>query len=333
MSRATPDVQMTFLEHVHELRRRLMWPALAFIVAGTLGYLFHVAIIEFLQRPLHQTLYYTTPAGNFNFIMKVCAIFGITVAIPLLIYNLVSFLEPAINKMLKRRSITTVALMSLVLGVAGAVFAYYVVVPMSLQFFFGFKIKGISPLISADDYLNFILTCIMSFILMFQLPLLILFINHIKPLQPKKLLKYERHVIVGSLVIALVLPFTYDPLTQFLIAAPIIILFNLSVALVWLVNRKQLKIERKLAQSARRVAPVVQPVINTDKPKPTLALPQPSFRPDFSMVAGSFRAEPKSRVTGSLVRRPLFDVAGPALPRRNFLDLTPNGRTDLNRVQ
>jgi sec-independent protein translocase protein TatC len=306
---------MTFLEHVHELRRRLMWPALAFVVFGSLGYLFHVAIIEFLQRPLHQTLYFTTPAGNFNFIMKVCVIFGITVAIPLLIYNLVTFVEPAIHKLLRRRAITTVAVLSLVLGLAGAIFAYYVVVPMSLKFFFGFQIKGISPLISADDYLNFILTCILSFILMFQLPLLILFINHIKPLQPKKLLKYERHVIVGSLVIALVLPFTYDPLTQFLIAAPIILLFNLSVLLVWLVNRKKNKQAKKplarpvhLAPPGIRPAQPLRPMVN-QQPKVTA---KPVLKPK---------------------PRPDYGVSRSSLPRRNFLDLTPKGRSDLKRVQ
>lgn len=321
MNHTAEEQPLTFLEHVHELRRRLMWPALALMVSGSLGYIFHAAIIAFLKQPLHQNLYYTTPAGNFNFIMKICVITGIVVAIPLLVYNLVTFIEPAIQKTIRKKSITTVSLLSLVLGVAGAAFAYYVVVPMSLRFFMGFSISGIKPLISADDYLSFILTCILSFILMFQLPLLILFINHIKPLQPRKLLKYERHVIVGSLVVALVLPFTYDPLTQFLIAAPIIILYNLSVVLVWLANRGVRKREaaRARAEALSKLRPILPPA-----PKVPVTAQANFTAPTMRQLAPTARP---------VARRPILDVSGGVLPRQNFLDLRPIRTVNSGRSQ
>jgi hypothetical protein len=121
---------------------------------------------------------------------------------------------------------------SALLAIAGAAFAFYVILPGSLQFFAGFQVKGLSALISADSYLNFVTSIIITFVIMFQLPLLIGFIDKVKPLQPRNLLKYEKWVVVGSLVVAILAPFTYDFVTSILIAVPIIVLYNLSILMV-----------------------------------------------------------------------------------------------------
>lgn len=328
------ESQLTFAGHIHELRRRLTWPALILIAGAAAGYIFHNAIIAFLKAPLNQTLYYNTPAGGFNFVMKVCFILGITLAVPALIYNIISFIEPAVEKKITRKIITFVTILSLTLGLAGAAFAYFVVLPVSLKFFGGINVSGVKPLISADDYLNFTLTCIVSFILLFQIPLLVLFINHIKPMSPRKLLKYEKYVIVGSLAIALVLPFTYDPLSQFLIALPIIVLYNLSVVLVWAANRERRAARKaRLASEAKSRAPkqpepalpVEPPVTITPEPAlpqtptPVLAQapkPTPIRRTFMEPVVGA----PMKRAQVELPKRPMLDVVRP-LQGRNFLDL------------
>jgi len=322
--------QLTFAGHIHELRRRLTWPALILVIGGFVGYAFHNDIIQFLQAPLHQTLYYNTPAGGFNFIMKVCFILGITLAIPVLIYNVISFIEPAVEKKITRRIITMVTALSLTLGVAGAAFAYFVVLPVSLKFFGNVDIAGVKPLIAADDYLNFALTCIVSFILLFQIPLLVLFINHIKPMSPRKLLKYEKYVIVGSLAIALVLPFTYDPLTQFLIALPIIVLYNLSVVMVWMANRSL----RKAAKlEAKAETTVVEPVVITPEPvlAPLPAVVEPAPIPRETQQTTPIRQTFMEPIVGKpmkrapiAVRRPMLDVVSHPLTGQNFLDLRLN---------
>jgi sec-independent protein translocase protein TatC len=326
MDGQTLESQLTFAGHIHELRRRLTWPALILVVGGTVGYVFHNTIITFLKAPLHQTLYYNTPAGGFNFIMKVCFMLGIALAVPALIYNVISFVEPAVEKKLTRKLITMVTILSLVLGFSGAAFAYFSVLPMSLKFFGDIKVAGLSPLISADDYLNFALTCIVTFIILFQIPLLILFINHIKPMSPRKLLKYEKYVIIGSLALALVLPFTYDPLTQFLIAIPIIVLYNLSVLLVWMANRSR----RKAEKAERKTA--VQTVVSQK-----IIEPQPILQPApivNAAVATQQRSTPIRRTFMEPVtlkpmkrqpvamKRPMLDVV--TRPNGNFLDLRPS---------
>jgi len=324
MDGQTLESHLTFSGHINELRRRLMWPALLLFVGGTVGYVFHRAIISFLQAPLNQTLYYSTPAGGFNFIMKICFVLGAAIAVPALIYNIIAFIEPAVEKKITRKLITIVTVLSLTLGFIGAAFAYLVVLPMSLKFFGGVNVANVKPLLAADDYLNFTLTCIASFMFLFQIPLLVLFINHIKPMSPRKMLKYERHVIVGSLVIALVLPFTYDPLTQFLIAVPIIILYNLSVIMVWYANREK-RSNRKVRQRAEAKA-------TAPKPKPLPAAPQPNLQP----VAAQQALTPIHRtfmepIVGkpvkqqpTLTKRPMLDVVSQPIRRTNYLDLRPS---------
>ncbi len=323
MDGQTQESQLTFAEHIHELRRRLTWPALLLIVGGTVGYIFRSGIITSLRAPLNQTLYYNTPAGGFNFIMKVCFMLGLALAIPALVYNIISFIEPAVGKAITRRLIAFVTILSLTLGLAGAAFAYLWVLPMSLKFFGDIHINGISPLISADDYLNFALSCIITFIILFQIPLLVLFINHIKPMSPRKLLKYEKYVIVGSLALALVLPFTYDPITQFLIAVPIIVLYNLSVLMVWLANRRRRGKATQTAPQMVTMTPVAETIIEPQPilpPAPVVATaavqeqqPTPIRRTFMDVTNSPVKRRPV------VVRRPMLDVV--TQPNANFLDL------------
>jgi hypothetical protein len=130
---------------------------------------------------------------------------------------------------------------SVILSIIGALFGYYMIIPMSLHFFNSYASASIKPLISVNEYLSYFVGVIVTFVILFQIPLLILFINFVKPLNPKTLLKYQRHVIVGALVLAVLLPFTYDPLTQFVLAAPIVALYYLSIILIVFVNRQSKK--------------------------------------------------------------------------------------------
>jgi len=118
------------------------------------------------------------------------------------------------------------------LAIAGASFAFYSILPGTLSFFKGFQVTGLNALISADNYLGFVTNIIIMFVIVFQIPLIVAFIDKIKPLQPRKLLRMEKWVVLGSLIVALLAPFTYDLVTSLLIALPIIVLYNLSIFLV-----------------------------------------------------------------------------------------------------
>ena len=228
----------TFHDHVNELKKRIFWVFFAISVSAILGYVFRVPIISFLDKPLGQNLYYTTPGGSFNFVVKVAGIFGVFIAVPVLVYQIIKFLEPAINQKIKTSKLIKVMMFSMLLAFFGAAFAFYVIIPTSLHFFSGFATNTIKPLISANDYINYVTNSILCFAILFQIPLLIDFIDHISPIKPSKLLKYQKHVVVGALIIAILLPFSYDPISQFIVAVPIIVLYYASAAMLYFKNKK-----------------------------------------------------------------------------------------------
>lgn len=222
----------TVYDHFRELQMRLVVSAIALAVASTVVYFFYGSILALLTSPLGAPLYYSTPAGSFTFVMKICFTGGLIVTIPVLAYNLIMFIRPAVEKVLSMKRVFITTASSTALALAGAAFAFYCILPGTLLFFKGFQVTGLNALISADNYLGFVTNIIIMFVIVFQIPLLVTFIDIVKPLQPKKLLRMEKWVILGSLVVALLAPFTYDLVTSLLIALPIIVLYNLSIIIV-----------------------------------------------------------------------------------------------------
>ncbi|MDN5275544.1 MAG: Sec-independent protein translocase subunit TatC, sec-independent protein translocase protein TatC [Candidatus Saccharibacteria bacterium] len=220
------------LDHVRELRLRLFACVAVLVVGGVVGYLYYEPILAWLRTPLGTELYYSSPAGSFNFVMKVAAIVGIGLAMPVIVYNLIKFIKPAFENFLPIRKIIFISTMSLLLAVSGAAFAFYMIIPGALKFFTGFEVSGLSALITADSYLSFVANVMVTFIIMFQIPLLILFIDYIKPLKPSSLFKGEKYAVLGGLVVSFFVPFALDITTSLLIALPIIALYNLSIGLV-----------------------------------------------------------------------------------------------------
>ena len=227
----------TFHDHIKELRRRILWVVLAIGVSAGVSYALRLPIIKILQRPLDSALVYSSPAGSFDFVLKLSMVTGMFVALPVMIYHLIRFIEPALPIEIKRSMIIKIIGSSFVLAIAGIAFGFFLMIPMSLHFFNGFATPEIKPLITAGEYLTFVINHMMTFAIVFQIPLVVMFINWIKPMRPSQLLRYQKFVIVGSLGLAVVLPFTYDPLSQFIVAIPIVVLFYLSAVLLWIVNR------------------------------------------------------------------------------------------------
>lgn len=257
-------------DHIRELAMRLLVSAVSLVVAGVIVYFFYEPILNLLRSPLGAPLYYSNPAGSFAFVMKICFMGALTVTIPVVVYNLIMFIQPAFEKSVPRKRIYLTTALSSILAIAGTVFAFTCILPGTLKFFAGFQTNGISALISADSYLSFVTNIIITFVIIFQLPLLITFIDSIKPLKPRKLLKLEKWVVLGSLIIALLAPFTYDFMTSILIAVPIIALYNLSILIVLATHAKANHKARSVAHKAQtrpniatNLMPELVPSLNT----------------------------------------------------------------------
>ncbi|MDZ7786481.1 MAG: twin-arginine translocase subunit TatC [Candidatus Saccharibacteria bacterium] len=239
MNSAHPStIRKPFIEHVYEFRRRLLWCALFFAMGGVVGYALYDSLLLLIQEPLGQTLYFTSPTGGFNFVFKVCAAFGFVVALPMIVYQLLKFVAP-VAKRDYRRAVFTYLVWSANLAYIGVLFGYLVSLPAALHFLTRFGGESIQALITADEYFNFALAYIVGFALLFQLPLIILFINKIKPLKPSGMMKAQRWVILVSFIVAAILTPTPDPMNQFIMAVPVILLYQISILMVWFLNRKK----------------------------------------------------------------------------------------------
>lgn len=228
----TESVQVTLMDHVRELRGRLFWCVGVFLVSGLAAYFWRGEIIGFLQAPLRQQLYYTSPAGSFNVIMQVCGVIGLLVTLPLLAFHLLRFIEPALRRPLPRRLIAGTVAGSLVLALAGAAFAYYLSLPLALKFFGSVGAGQLEALISVDQYFRFVFTYLAVFAVVFQLPLGLLVADHIFPMGPGGMRKARKYVIVGAFAVALITPTTPDPLSQLVLAAPVILLYEISIIVI-----------------------------------------------------------------------------------------------------
>lgn len=253
-----PTRKLPIAHHLQELRRRLLATVAVVIAGGVIGYLYRGELIALLQRPLGEKLFYTSPMGSFNFVMQLCLLVGFLIALPVLTFNLLRFIEPAFQRTFGSRTVVGVITASLALTIAGAAFAYYVSLPAALHFFGTVGTGSLQPLISIDQYFSFVLSYLATFAIVFQLPLLLLFVNRITPLGPGALRKWRKFVFVGAFAIAIIIPSAPDPLSQVILALPIILLYEISIALIWIANRKRNR-SRASAQTAPSVARVVTP--------------------------------------------------------------------------
>lgn len=231
---------LTIAEHLQELRGRLLWSAVALMIGGVLGYVYNDQIIAWLVKPLNQQLYYTSPAGGFDFLIKVCVFFGFLLAIPVLVYQLIRFLSPAVPANISYKT-GKILVISVILALAGVSFAYYVSLPAALHFLSNFSTGSVTSLISANEYFNFVMIYMVCFAVLFQMPLVIAFVNKVTPLSPKVLMQKQRVVILASFIIAALVTPTPDPLNQTLMALPIIALYQSSIGVVWQSNRRTQK--------------------------------------------------------------------------------------------
>jgi sec-independent protein translocase protein TatC len=319
------EPEPTVLEHLHELWLRLVSTLLLMGAGAGLTYLYRQRVIDFLQRPLHEQLYYTSPMGSFQFVMQVCLLSGLVLSLPILIYHMLRYIEPALGARLSRRLLLTVICASLGLAACGVVFAYYLTLPATLRFFTTVGTTSLRPLISVNEYFSFIAGYLATFAVVFQLPLLLLFINRLRPFQPGGLTRRRQHVYVGAFAVSLIMPSSPDPLSQVSLAIPIIFLYELSAFLIWQTNRN---IRRPAHSAAARRTNVRVPGKEQRTQQPALAVTAPALENTADVVSAARLEQPPMRKRGPGERmRPRSKVITDVYPpRRNYQ--VPQSRRD-----
>lgn len=334
-SRGSASRPATMLHHVKEIQLRLLATVLVLIAGMIVGYYFYEHLFQFIKSPLDGPLHYTSPAGSFSFVIKICLMVGVIAMLPVAVYNSIMFVQPALKERLSLLRVYITTFLSLVFAVGGAAFAFFVIIPMALEFFFKFQVTGLEALISADDYLQFVINVIITFVVIFQLPLIISIIDFIRPIPPKKLLKAEKFIIVGSVAIGVLVPFALDPFIQLLIASPIILLYNLSIIVVLIQHRMGRRKKRGESESmqVKEVAPVgvtataalqtAPRVVDAPKQKSTPSLQASVRKPVHRHMDMHPGAISRSRTSTQPSLRRTQSVRRPAPTRSLISDMRP----------
>jgi sec-independent protein translocase protein TatC len=234
------DQQLTFAEHLSELKKRLTWIGLAFVIGTGLGFLIHKQIESIIQKPLGETLYFSTPGGGLSWVVQVSVIVGMVFALPITLFQVAQFIRPAV-KSIKTTTIIMVVIISMLLTVLAVLYTYFISLPAALKFLVGFNSDALQSLINVNDYMRFISAYIAGSIIAFQFPLIMIFINKIKKIPPGGLLKMQKPIIVGIVVVSGILTPTIDPLNQLLMALPMFLLFEVGVIAVSVSNKSRSK--------------------------------------------------------------------------------------------
>ena len=263
--------QTTFVEHVRELRRRLTWVALWFVVVTGAIFPFYRDIIKLLMQPLgHEKLYYLTPIGGVGFAIKVCMYVGMVAALPVLVYHLYRFISPVMRQHSAKQAAVYMLLSALLAGI-GIVFAYVVSLPSALKFLTNFNIGNVSAMLTVDSYLSFIIAYVLASALMFQIPLIMVIIDKITPTPPLRWNRYQRHMIVAAFIIAMLVSPSPEITTQVMLALPIIVMYQMGIGLVWLNHRSH----RSKSKRAERATTVAEPTPQSQQEAPVAPVVTP----------------------------------------------------------
>ncbi len=230
------DEQMTLVEHLDELRNRIIVSAAVLVVACGLCFWQNHLLLEIANRPLPGdrvpiTFGVTEP---FMTTLKVSIYAGILVALPVLLYQAYAFLLPALKPTEKRVVLPFLILVPL-LFIAGVVFSYFVVVPAATQFLLNFNDDQFNIQVRASEYYSFFMLTLIALGLVFQVPMGIVAVTRLGIVTPRELSHNRRYAYLVLAVIAMLLPGT-DPVTMLIELAPLLALFELSLILARLVG-------------------------------------------------------------------------------------------------
>ena len=217
---------MSVVDHLSELRTRLVIAIVAIII-GNLGAYYYVEdILQILVAPAGK-LYYTKPTEAFFTYMKISLVAGCIVSSPVWFYQIWAFIVPALSKGEKRVTFMVVPT-AVVLFVVGVLFSYYLVLPMAIQFFIGFGTDELQPLFSIGQYIDFVIAFILPFGITFELPLILIALGILGILSSDRLREYRKMFILLAFIIGAAISPTPDMLSQTMIAGPMILLYEIS---------------------------------------------------------------------------------------------------------
>ncbi|MDD4601119.1 Sec-independent protein translocase protein TatC [bioreactor metagenome] len=227
---------MSLVDHLQELRRRIITAVIAIAIGSCAAYFYAQDIVHFITAPAGK-LYYLNPAEAFFTYLKVSFFVGFLLVLPIVLYQIWAFVVPALTTTERK---TTIVLLpaSVLLFFVGLAFSYYFVLPAGIKFFLGFATEDLQPMFSIGQYLSFVISFLLPFGFIFELPLFVLVLAKMGIIGSEFLKAKRKIVIVATFIIGAAISPTPDVFSQSMIAIPMIVLYEISILIVQHILRK-----------------------------------------------------------------------------------------------
>ncbi len=222
---------MSFLEHLEELRRRILVSLFCVLIAGVFSFFFAGRVLNFVINWVNiKTAYFFSPTEAFVAQIKVAIFMGIFISFPIILYETWAFIGPGLTKQEQKISIPFIA-SGFLLFLLGLAFSAFVLIPFGLKSLSSFGSENIQPLMNINRVLEFIFWCLLCSGLLFEIPLLLFFLIKLGLVQLRTIARHRPEIIVGIIIIAAVITPTGDMFTLLLISLPLILLIEISLLL------------------------------------------------------------------------------------------------------
>jgi sec-independent protein translocase protein TatC len=234
------EAKMSFMEHLGELRVRIVRSLVALLIGLVIALPFSQQIMDYLARPARatgHTLVFLALTEAFWVQMKVALIVGLFIAAPGILWQVWAFIAPGLHAHEKKYAAPFVIIGSLLFLVGGA-FALKVVTPFAIQFLLSYERPGLQAMISIGNYVDFLLKFTLAFGLIFELPLAITLVARMGLVTAKQLAKNRKYAVLGAFIAAAVLTPTPDMFNQALMAGPLIILYEVGIVCARIFGKK-----------------------------------------------------------------------------------------------
>jgi len=227
------------LSHLSELRQRLIKSVIAVLIATIITFFFAPQIFELLKLPAGDiSLIFIEMTEMIGIYMKVSLAGGIMLSMPYLVYHMIMFVSPALSRREKRYVYLILPWITLMFA-GGVAFGYFILIPPATKFLLSFGSNIASPEIRIGNYISLVTRLLLSIGLVFELPVITTFLARLGVVTSKWLASKRRIAIILAFVLAAIITPTFDPINQTLVAAPLIILYEMSIWLAKLVQRNK----------------------------------------------------------------------------------------------
>jgi sec-independent protein translocase protein TatC len=246
---------MTVVQHLGELRNRLIVSLAAFLLISVVAFIFYEPLFNFIRQPYCDLpkrlqgpqgcdLVFQKAMGGFVFRLKLTALAGIIFTSPVWLYQIFAFVTPGLTQKEKRYALPFV-LTSVVLFAAGATLAY-ITLPTGLRILITIGGEGLVPLLGAEEFLNFVGLMFLGFGLMFEIPLVLFFLGLAGVITVDTLRKQRKVALVSIVAVAAIVTPSQDPYTLLALSVPLYALYELTIVLLRIVLRRRSKSEQSL---------------------------------------------------------------------------------------